>query len=124
YRVAPNVRLAATVVARGSDDPGAFESERDTIMRLAHLGTLAFDGEARKLGAHATFGDGSEVFLALEGAIDLGQECRRLAAERTRLDAQLTGLTTKLANPSFVARAPAEVVARERTKEREWQVQR
>jgi len=124
YRVPPNARLAATVVTRGSDDPSAFTGERETIQRLAHLGSLTFDGESRKLGAHATFGDGSEVFVALEGAIDLGQECGRLSTERARLDAQLTGLAAKLANPNFVARAPAEVVARERTKEREWQVQR
>jgi valyl-tRNA synthetase len=124
YRVPPHVRLAARVVARGADDPQAFSGERDTIIRLAHLGALTFDGEQRQVGAHATFGDGSEVFVALEGAIDLQQECQRLTAERARLHAQLTGLAAKLANPNFVARAPADVVARERTKEREWQVQR
>ena len=69
-------------------------------------------------------GDGTEVFVALEGAIDLGQECRRLSAERERIDQLLKGLTTKLSNENFVARAPADVVAKEREKEREWRLQR
>jgi len=127
YHIAPKTRLRAAIRARGADEPDAFVSERDTIMRLAQLEQLVFDGQAGHgsvVGAHATFGDGSEVFVALEGAIDLRQECRRLSTERERLDRQLTGLAAKLSNENFVARAPADVVARERDKEREWRFQR
>ncbi len=127
YHIAPKTRLSATIRARGADQPDAFVRERDTIMRLAQLEQLAFDGQsgqANVVGAHATFGDGSEVFVALEGAIDVRQECRRLSTERERLDRQLTGLAAKLSNENFVARAPADVVARERDKEREWRFQR
>ena len=127
YRVAPKTRLSAIIRARGADQPDAFASERDTIMRLAQLEQLTFDGQpgqGNAVGAHATFGDGSEVFVGLEGAIDLRQECRRLSTERERLDRQLTGLAAKLSNENFVARAPADVVAREREKEREWRFQR
>ncbi len=101
----------------------ALVGERDTILRLAQLSTLTFDGKPQ-VAAHAVLADGSEVFVALEGAIDLGQECRRLSAERARLDQQLGSLAAKLSNEHFVARAPAEVVARERDKEREWRLQR
>ena len=124
YRVAPKTRLSATLVARGTDEPEAFRSERETIMRLAQLERLSFDGQPTGVGAHAAFGDGSEVFVALEGAIDVGQECRRLSTERERLHRQLSGLAAKLSNENFVARAPAAVVAREREKEREWRFQR
>jgi valyl-tRNA synthetase len=48
----------------------------------------------------------------------------RLGAELERLDGQLSALTAKLGNASFVSRAPAEVVARERDKERTWRGQR
>jgi valyl-tRNA synthetase len=68
--------------------------------------------------------DGSEVVVALAGAIDVKQECRRLSEELQRLDKQLDALGAKLANESFVARAPAEVVAREREKQEAWRTQR
>ena len=124
YRVPPKTRLAAAIVARGVDPPEAFVSERQTIMHLCHLERLSFDGEPGGAGAHATFGDGSEVFVALAGAIDVERECERLGAERERLDRQLGALAAKLVNENFVARAPAAVVARERDKEREWRFQR
>jgi valyl-tRNA synthetase len=124
YRVPPKTRLSAAIVTRGTDDPDAFAGERETIARLGQLEQLSFNGQPSGVGAHAIFGDGSEVFVALEGAIDLGQECRRLSADRERLDRQLAGLAAKLSNENFVSRAPVEVVAREREKEREWRVQR
>src|SRR5438477_10352895 len=125
YRVNPKTRLAATVTPKTAEGRGAFEGERETILRLGQLETLGFDGRrAAQAGAHAVLADGSEVFVALSDAIDLQQECRRLSGELTRLEQQLAGLAAKLTNQQFVARAPAEVVAKEREKERAWHDQR
>jgi valyl-tRNA synthetase len=124
YRVPPKTRLKAAIVSRSADGSDAFAGERDTIMRLGQLEGLALAKQPNGAGAHAVLGDGTEVFVALEGAIDLGQECRRLSTERERLDQLLKGLTAKLSNENFVARAPADVVAKEREKEREWRFQR
>jgi valyl-tRNA synthetase len=124
YKVPPKARVRASITARGRDQREVFEAESETIRRLAQLDEVSFDGAAKRVGAYAVFGDGSEVFVALEGAIDIHQECRRLSGELTRLEQQLTGLTAKLTNQQFVARAPAEVVAKEREKERAWREQR
>jgi valyl-tRNA synthetase len=126
YRVPPKTRLHASIIPRGGDRPETFEAERETIVRLANLESLALNGEhaGRAVGAHAVFGTGSEVFVALEGSIDVQQECRRLSEELGRLDQQLTGLAARLTNESFVSRAPQDVVAREREKEKAWREQR
>ncbi len=123
YRVSPKTRLAAAIRASGPAARGVFEAERETIVRLAQLESVTSDGAALQ-GAHAVLSDGSEVVVALAGAIDLGQECRRLTDELTRLDKQLQGLAAKLANEQFTARAPADVVTRERQKEQAWRTQR
>ncbi len=126
YRVPPKTRLKATIVARGNDKAETFDGERDTIVRLAQLESLSLNGEGApaSVGAHAVFGDGSEVVVALEGAVDLRVECQRLTGELDRLEKQIQGLATRLTNESFVARAPQEVVAREREKEKAWRDQR
>src|SRR5213593_2114660 len=125
YRVSPKARLAASVTPKTAEGRRAFEGERETIVRLGQLEALGFDGRrAAKAGAHAVLADGSEVFVALSDAIDVQQECRRLSGELTRLEQQLAGLAAKLTNQQFVARAPAEVVAKEREKERAWHDQR
>ncbi len=124
YRIPPKARLEAALAAKAEDARQAFQGEREAIIRLAQLAELAFDGQGRGAGAHAVLTDGSEVFVALSDAIDVQQECRRLSGELTRLEQQLAGLAAKLTNQQFVARAPAEVVAKEREKERAWHDQR
>jgi len=124
YRVPPKARLQASVRPKSDRARRALAGERDTILRLAQLSELAFDGARADVGAHAVLADGSDLFVALEGEIDVQQECRRLSGELARLDQQLSALGTKLTNQNFVARAPAEVVAREREKERAWRDQR
>src|SRR3989475_1680337 len=124
YRVSPKTKLRATIVARGNDKAATFDGERDTIVRLAQLESLALDGVPQGVGAHAVFGDGSEVVVALEGVVDLKHECRRLSEEFERIDKQLTSLAARLTNASFVSAAPQEVVAKEREKEKAWRDQR
>src|SRR6266446_2147777 len=41
YRVPPKTKLRVTIVARGNDTAATFDGERDTIVRLAHLESLA-----------------------------------------------------------------------------------
>ncbi len=124
YRVSPKARLRATIVTRGNDKAATFDGERDTIVRLAQLESLALDGVPQGVGAHAVFGDGSEVVVALEGAVDVRNESRRLSEEKDRLEKQLEGLAARLTNQSFVSRAPQDVVAKEREKEKAWRDQR
>ena len=129
YRVAPKARIAATVTTRNDAARRVLLGERETIVRLAQLAELSLDGKAGGgdlggPGGHAVLRDGSAVFVPLGGAIDVQQECRRLSSEATRLDQQLAALAAKLTNENFVARAPAEVVARERDKEQAWRNQR
>ena len=52
--------------------------------------------------------------LALHVEIDLAAETARLAKEIARLQGEITKAEAKLANESFVARAPAAVVAQEK----------
>ena len=59
-------------------------------------------------GANAT-GD-LEVVVHLEGLIDPVKEKERLEREIARTDKDLQGLKKRFENPSFVARAPPEVV--------------
>ena len=92
------------------------EAQRGALARLARVGELRFERAAEgAVGAHAVLQGGStEVFLPLEGVIDVGRERERLREETTRLEGQLTGASQRLANDQFMSRAPAEVVAKER----------
>ncbi len=63
---------------------------------------------------------GVEVYLPLRGLIDVEKETARLNKERENLEKEVARVAGKLANESFVAKAPAAVIEKERAKEREY----
>ncbi|CAM5312698.1 Valine--tRNA ligase OS=Rhodanobacter lindaniclasticus OX=75310 GN=valS PE=3 SV=1 [Rhodanobacter lindaniclasticus] len=63
------------------------------------------------------------VLIPLAGLIDLGAEKARLAKEIARIEGEIRKCEGKLGNASFVANAPADVVAQERQRIAEWSTQ-
>ena len=57
-----------------------------------------------------------EVYLPLAGLVDPGEELARLQKEQAQEQQELGRVQAKLSNASFVERAPAEVVAKERVR--------
>jgi valyl-tRNA synthetase len=124
YGVAPGTEIRAFVGPANPEALQAFNAEQRTIERLAKLSRLSTDAPPEEAGAHQVLPDGSTVFVPLGDAIDVARECERLRGELERMDKQLAGVAAKLANRKFTSRAPAEVVEREREKERSWREQR
>ncbi len=60
--------------------------------------------------------NGQQLYVPLEGLIDLAAERARLQKEIDRINKLIEGTKRKLENESFVAKAPKEVVETERTK--------
>jgi valyl-tRNA synthetase len=124
YGVAPGRSVRAFVQPASLDAVEAFNAEQRTIERLARIERLVAGDAPSGVGAHAVLGDGSAVFVPLGDAIDVARECARLREEMERIDGQLAGLARTLSNERFLAKAPADVVARERAKESSWREQR
>ncbi|MDP2303314.1 MAG: valine--tRNA ligase [Ignavibacteria bacterium] len=64
---------------------------------------------------------GCEIFIPLEGLIDLDVEKSRLTKEIQRIEGGLIGVTKKLSNENFVKNAPADVVEKENQKKADWE---
>ncbi|MCZ6917835.1 MAG: valine--tRNA ligase [Gemmatimonadetes bacterium] len=124
YGVKQGQEIGAHVEPASAQTRAALEAERGTISRLAKVDVLSFETPKDSVGGHAVLPDGSAVFVPLGNAIDVAAECERLQSEVDRLETQLQQVTMKLRNEKFTARAPAEVVERERRKEQAWREQR
>jgi valyl-tRNA synthetase len=61
-----------------------------------------------------------QVFLPLEGSVDLGAEKQRLEREIAKLEQEVETVRKKLANENFVKRAPVAVVEEHRNRERDF----
>ena len=99
------------------------EEQGAALRRLARVDQCDLDTPADGVGAHAVLKNGAEVFVPLEGVIDITRERERLQGEIERLGGQLDGSRKMLANESFVQQAPEEVVEREREKARSFEEQ-
>ncbi|MBN2009242.1 valine--tRNA ligase [candidate division KSB1 bacterium] len=73
-----------------------------------------------KFSASAVLKD-IEIFIPLEGLIDIGIERSRMQKEIIRLEKQIEGTEKKLLNKDFLGRAPKDVIERERLKSRDFQ---
>jgi valyl-tRNA synthetase len=63
----------------------------------------------------------AEIFIPLEGLSDIDVERKRLTKEITRLEKQIQNITAKLMNIDFIARAPKDVIEREKQKVTDFQ---
>ncbi|MGP1584940.1 MAG: valine--tRNA ligase, partial [Schwartzia sp. (in: firmicutes)] len=78
--------------------------------------TILPTGAEKPTNAMTAVAGGVEIYLPLKGLIDVEKETARLAKERDGLVNEIARTEGKLANEKFVAKAPAEVVAKEREK--------
>ncbi len=94
----------------------------DYIKKLARVEELIVDEKIQKPKASASSVlTRCEIYIPLEGLIDLDVERSRLKKEISRLEGSLGGIKKKLANAKFVNNAAPEVVERERHKKSDWE---
>ena len=107
------------VLLRGGDAAARERLARHerAVRALARLESVRWlePGEPAPEAATALAGE-VEVLIPMAGLIDKEAELRRLAKEIEKLRAGLERARAKLANPSFVEKAPAAVVEKERRK--------
>lgn len=106
-------RIPAVLV--GADTAAAHRLERwqNEIDRLAKL-DYSTTADTVPAGSVTFVLEGATVALPLKGVIDVEAERARLSREIERCVKEIETVDRKLSNESFVARAPAEVVAEQR----------
>ena len=65
--------------------------------------------------------DGIELYMPLEGLVNLEEERKRLETEKTRLEAEVARCEKMLSNPGFVKKAPQTKIEEEKTKLAKYQ---
>ena len=121
--VPPTRKAPVLVTGLTAQQEALLRENEEYVFRLAGVEKLDILGElkAPKQAASAVV-RGAELFVPLEGLIDLKKERERLAREVERLENLLSQVTRKLANPNFVSRAPKEVVEKERLKQQAYRI--
>ncbi|HEX7239271.1 MAG TPA: valine--tRNA ligase [Longimicrobiaceae bacterium] len=115
YGVQPSQRVPLRVPGAAPELRADLEAGLRALRDLARVEDLGFEAGGGA-GASAVLRSGAEVFVPLAGVIDVAKEGARLRSEVEKLQGLIAGTEKKLSNESFVARAPEEVVRKEREK--------
>ncbi len=113
--ISPSLRLNVLVQAQNAEQEGILDGAREMIVNLARLEALTIDAQAVAPKASASqVVQGCQIIIPLSGSVDLHGELARLDKEIGKIGKELENIDRKLANESFVSRAPADVVQKER----------
>ncbi|MDM1707401.1 valine--tRNA ligase [Thiopseudomonas alkaliphila] len=120
--IGPGKPLPVLLAKASAADLEHLEQNRTTLIKLAKLDsiTLLEDEQEAPMAATALVGD-LQVLVPMAGLIDTQAELARLDKEIQRLEGEIKRVSGKLSNQGFVAKAPAEVIEKERAKQAEFE---
>lgn len=110
-------RIDIIVANAGAEDLRRLADFEPLLSKLAKLESVRVlaAGEEAPMSATTLVGE-MEVLVPMAGLIDKDAELARLDKEVARLEGEVKRVGGKLANEGFVAKAPAEVLEKERAK--------
>ncbi len=95
-----------------------------TVLASAQPITLEPLSAVKPENAMTAVVNGVEIYLPLKGLIDVEKETARLNKELDMLDNEIKRVTGKLSNVGFIGKAPAELVEKEREKQKGFEEKR
>ncbi|MEI8229812.1 MAG: valine--tRNA ligase [Candidatus Peregrinibacteria bacterium] len=117
YGIAPEAKIVVSIFS--DDHQPLLESQKEHIIRLARLSSLAFEKPKSSKGIVSAFLKGAEVHVSLEGAIDLPKLKANLLEEKLSLKQFLDRVDAKLGNAKFMEHAQHSVIELEQQKRKD-----
>jgi valyl-tRNA synthetase len=111
-KLAPSLRVPLIVEASSPEDKARLAVYAPYIQALGKLADVTIVDALPETTAAVSIVGTTKLMLKVE--IDVAAERERLSKEIARIDAEIAKASTKLSSESFVARAPAAVVAQEK----------
>ena len=117
FNVGPKTEIDLMIKAKNADIAKALSANEWIFRKLQNIGSFEVSSDLAKPATSASaVVSGSELFIPLEGVIDLDKEKERIESEIERLEGFLKSINKKLDNEQFVNNAPEDVVQREHDK--------
>ena len=115
--VPPSKQISAILDCKSAESLTLLKRNEVYVVSLARLSDLAIgQGVERPAEASLQVAGDVEIIVPLRGLVNVEEEEKRLNKEIAKIEKDIDFLSKKLENPSFVERAPADVVVKEREK--------
>jgi valyl-tRNA synthetase len=123
--IAPSMQISVIVKVENKELGEQLDKSAGYVKTLARLSELRVGTlETKPKNAATAVIKGAEVYVPLEGVLDLSQERDRLQKEIAKISKDIEVFSKKLSNKAFVDRAPKEVVEKDTAKLEEFKAKR
>ncbi len=120
YNLHPSAGIRVIILTEREDLTRLFQEFEPVIKLLARVERFEVQkGKERPRGAASAVLSGAEIFVPLEGLVEVDSELKKLAKEEAKVLKELERVEKRLQNENFLKKAPAEVVEREKTRAQE-----
>ena len=120
--VAPSKEVSALIKTASESELSILSDNKAFLMKLAKLSSLQFGKELQKpdLSGFRVVGS-SEIIVPLLGLLDIEAESKKILDQIAKLEQGLANTNAKLSNETFVSKAPAAVIEREKANLADYQ---
>ena len=120
YHLHPTAEIRVIIATERENLAALFREFEPVIRQLARVSTLEVTKDlSRPKGAASAVLTGAELFVPLEGLVDVAVEIKKLSREEEKVLKELSRVEKRLTNENFLKKAPQEVVAKERARAEE-----
>jgi valyl-tRNA synthetase len=114
----PSAPIETIIICHDQHKADILRKEAETIKNLTRTGSLAVLGEGEQpKGSATTIFEDLEIFVPMQGLVDVEKETAKLHREGDKLRKSLQQIEGKLGNEKFLANAPEDVIAKEQEKQ-------
>ncbi len=118
--ISPSRRVNAAIRTSSPEAEAILAAHSEYIKMLARADDIAIGADIRKPECAATvMKSAMEIYVGLKGILNIAAEMDRLKKEKMKVDKDLVTLNRKLFNEDFLARAPKDVIEKEKVKHEE-----
>ncbi len=114
----PGLKLEVVFLPHTPLAEKVLDEHSSSISNLARVEKISFinSEQEKPLGAASFITEDLEIFIPLEGVVDIDKEMAKLKKEMAKAEKELNRIKGKLANTNFIEKAPEEVVQKEKEK--------
>ena len=103
-----------------TENPDEYTRCVEFLKRLAGASEIKVNADAVSEKTATALSPDAKAYIPMGELVDIEKEKARLEKEKARLEGEIERIDRKLANPGFIAKAPAKVVEEEKTKRQSY----
>jgi valyl-tRNA synthetase len=123
WNIEPRLEMKAFINVSEKKDQKFLSDNEGFLKRLSRLSEFSVGTMAKPANSAVTVVGNLEIYVPLEGLIDLEKEKERLKKEEDRINNEIKAISARLKDKNFTLKAPKEIVERQRTRKTELELQ-